>query len=352
MTNGANGRGTPAWTEEERVTLAAMLAPLVERWRLLVGLGLTLAALAAAVTVLRKPRYDAALDLATVSSAPNALSSLGGAAALLTGAGAAQGGFQVNPPLVANLLESRRVLAEVGMSTVPGSGRRVADVLADKRQDEVEAVRTLDRAVDASVSKETGLVTLHVSATDSGLARLIAGRIVDATTRAYVETARAQATQMRQAHQVRVDSAGRRLGRAQEALVGFLSANRVVSEFSATRVREDAVRRELTLANEIYMKAVGDRESAVAKELEQTPVVVVVDPLPDVLPRKPRYVVLATALGGILGLLVGLVVVYVGEGLRREARSADPQYARLRAAVAELPFVRRSAPAVRDETVG
>jgi uncharacterized protein involved in exopolysaccharide biosynthesis len=346
------GRGSALRPDGEQVTLAAMLAPVVERWRLLAVLALVFAATAAAITLLRKPRYDASLYLATVTSGQSGLS-LGGAAALLAGnAAAAQGGFQINPPLVANLLVSRRVLTEVATSTVPGTRTRVAEAVAGEPVDQAEAVRRMRRVVDADVSKETGLISLAVTSTDSALARVVAVRLVDATKRAYVETARAQATQLREAHQARVDSAGRRLNRAQEGLTAFLSANRVVAEYSGARVREDALQREVRLATEIFMKAAGDREAAVAKELEQTPVVVTVDPLPETLPQKPRFTALATALGAIAGLLVGLVVVFVGEGLRRDARGADPEYARLRDALDDLPFAQRPDAARRGELVG
>jgi uncharacterized protein involved in exopolysaccharide biosynthesis len=347
----SNGRLADGRPDDDRVTLAAMLAPVVERWRLLAGFALLFAAAAAAITLLRKPRYDATIYLATVSSAPNALAGLGGAAALLTG-GNAQGGFQVNPPLVAGLLTSRRVLTEVGMSTVPGTATRVADALAGEPLDAAETVRRMNRTVDAAVDKETGLIALHVTAIDSALARLVATRVVDAATRTYVETSRAQATQMRRGHQARVDSAARRLTRAREALVTFLAANRVVADFSAARIRQEMLDREVSLATEIYTKATSDREAAVAKELEQTPVVVAVDPLPRTLPPKPRFAALATALGGIAGLLVALVVVFVAEGLRREARSSEPEFNRLRDALRDLPFSRRGGAAGRGEMVG
>lgn len=308
------------------VTLLDLWRPVRRGWRLLLVFALGLPVLVVAALLLRRPRYSASVALATVTSTPGF--SLGGAAALLAGGaglptGGMNGGFQVSPALVSSLLESRRVLFEVGTSTAPDGRSRIVDVVAERQVPPSEVARELGKIVSTGVSKETGLVSLEVTSPDSGLARVIAERVVDATTRAYVATARAQASQLRQAHQVRVDTATQRLARAQRRYQAFLSANRALEDFSAARIQGEDLQREVALTTEVYTKAVGDREAAVAKELEQTPVVVAVDPLPAEIPRKPRYLALFAPLAAIAGLLLGLFVVFVRDAIARErARAA------------------------------
>jgi len=64
----------------------------------------------------------------------------------------------------------------------------------------------------------------------------------------------------------------------------------------------------------VYTDAVSDHQNAVARELSETPAVVIVDPIPPVLTPVPRQAVLKLILAGVLGLLVaGLVLAARGE---------------------------------------
>jgi uncharacterized protein involved in exopolysaccharide biosynthesis len=333
--------------------LAAVLAPVVERWRLLAVSGFLAAAVVAAIVLARAPRYQARIVMATVSNQPG-LSSLGGAAALL-GATTAQGGFQVSPALVASLLQSRRVLNAVGTSTLPGTRERVVDRIAGQRVAPEFVAGVMSRTLKTSVSKETGLVNLDVVLPDSALARLVNDRLLAATSRAYVETARAQASQLREAQEARVDSAARMLRNAEERLQRFVSMNRQFEQYSPRSMELQSLQRAVTLAEGIYGKAMNDRESAVAKELENTPAVVVVDPLPETLPRTPRRLALVVPLALLAAVFLSLVWIFLGEAFRRQARERTDEVERLRAALRTIPVVgsvvrRRAAAGVPTDT--
>ena len=321
------------------VTLATLLAPIVERWRAIVLTMVVFGAIGAALAVVRSIRYEAELTLATVSSSP-ALQ-LGGAAALLAGSGLSQSGFQANPALVASLLESRRVLYAVGVDTVGPGKARIVDRARDERVASDEVAREMARLVRVSVSRETGLVTVTVTHPDSALARRIAAGVVGETTRTFVQTARAQATQMRVGQETRVDSAGRRLRRAQLALQAFRTSNRGFGEYAASTLTEASLARELSLAENVYARAVGDREGAIAKELEETPVVVVVDSLPEALPAARRYIGLITLLSVFAGFMGALVWIFAAEALHRQTAAGSPDSERLREAVSRVPGLRR-----------
>ena len=302
------------------VSLRDVLIPVARRWRMLALVACIAAAIAIGLILYRGPRYEARLIVATVSSQPGL--NLGGAAALLASAGGAapaQSGLQVSPLLIADLMQSRRVLLAVGLSSLPGSSARIVDLVAEKAVRADKIVEEMDDVISARVAKETGLVSLGVVLRDSSLSREVATRIIAEVTHAYVETARAQASQLRKAQDVRVDSAKRALARLEREQQLFQQSNRTVPSFSELATRQQAQQRDVGVAEQVYAKAVSDRESAIAKELEETPVVVTIDPLPATLPPTPRRLVLFTGLAIIAALTIGILWIFVQEALRSPA---------------------------------
>lgn len=307
------------------VSLRDVLVPVARQWKRLCFAAVLAAGIAIAVIFLRGPRYEARLIVATVSSQPGF--NLGGAAALLASAGGAaptQSGLQVSPLLIADLMQSRRVLLAVGLSAPPGRTDHIVDVIAEKSVRSDKVVEEMDAVISARVAKETGLVSLGVTLKDSALAREVATRIVREVTHAYVETARAQASQLRRAQDVRVDSARRTLVRLEREQQEFHRANRTVPSFSELATSQQALLRDVGVAEQVYSKAVSDRESAIAKELEETPVVVTIDPLPVTLPPTPRRIPLFAALAIIATLSLGVLWIFVVEALRVSATSSKP----------------------------
>lgn len=325
------------------VSLRDALQPVARHWRRLALAAVSAVVVVIAVIVVRGERYEARMIVATVSSQPGI--NLGGAAALLASAGGAaptQAGLQVSPLLIADLMQSRRVLLAVGHSAAPGRQDRVVDLVANKRVREEKIVEEMDDVITVRVAKETGLVSLGVILADSALAREVARRIIAEVTRTYVETARAQATQLRHAQDARVDSARRTLARLAREQQLFQQANRTIPSYSELATQQQSLQREVGVAEQVYAKAVSDREAAIAKELEETPVVVTVDPLPAILPRVSRHIVLFTGLSMIATLTLGLLWIFVADALRapptagqpgESARDVSPMSARSRSRV-------------------
>ena len=307
------------------VSLRDVLMPVARRWRLLALVALSAAASAIGIVMIRGPRYEARLIVATVSSQPGL--TLGGAAALLASAGGAapsQSGLQVSPLLIVDLMQSRRVLLAVGLSKAPGRQDRVVDIVAEKPVPDHKIVEEMNDVISARVAKETGLVSLAVVLPDSALARELALRIIREVTQTYVETARAQASQLRHAQDVRVDSAKRTLARLEREQQRFQQSNRTVPSFSELATMQQSMQRAIGVADQVYSKAISDRESAIAKELEETPVVVTVDPLPATLPPTPRRLLLFSGLAMIAALLIGVLAIFVREALRAPDKLAEP----------------------------
>ncbi len=305
------------------VSFRDVVLPVLRQWRWLTAASVIAVALALTLLLLRARRFEAKVVVATVSSQPGL--NLGGAAALLASAGGGaaptQSGLQVSPLLIADLMVSRRVLLAVGMSTTPGAGQRVVDIVADEAVPDAKIVEEMQRVISARVAKETGLVSLAVVLPDSGLAREMARRIIAEVTRTYVETARAQASQLRRAQDVRVDSARRSLARLEQEQQLFQAANREVPSFSELATKQQSLQRDLGVAEQVYSKAISDRESAIAKELEETPVVVTVDPLPATLPPTSRRIPLFVGLTLVAVLAMGLLWIFMAEAFNPSGTS-------------------------------
>jgi uncharacterized protein involved in exopolysaccharide biosynthesis len=332
---------------EERLDFLALLTPVVEGWRLL-GVGAVgLAALVAIVTLLTPRRYRAEAALSPVAGARPATSSLGNLAATLATAGLT-GGFQLTPQRLVELIRSRTVASNVLLApVVEGASARIGDRLLNRllSPDRMETgIRVLENAIETDIARETGTVTLRAELRDSALARRITLLMVDAASRAFVASAKAQATQLRSAQELRVDSAQTRLHRAEAGLVDFLSRNRQISPFSILSVERDRLQREVTLAQQVYLQAAADREAAVAKELEATPTVVVVDSLPQVLPAARRRLILKTGLALFVGGLIIAVGLMLREQTRQRLKETDPATRRFLAGIRSSPFSRLAPP--------
>ena len=323
--------------------IAWAVAPLLERWRSLLFAGLAAGLLGLAVSLLRPERYEAKITLAAVSSArlPGGLD-MGLASSLLGNAMSA--GLQPTPALVVQLTTLHGVVYPVAMSRVDSAtGTRIIDRLAGKHisTPNPEWVdQKMSKLVDAGYDRQTGLITISVTHRDSALARMIVERIVAATGRTFVTAARAQATELRRAQVQRVDSAEHHLQALEQEMLTFNRENRSVMPYSPASLERQQLQRELDIAQNVYTHAVADREAAVAKELEDTPTVVAVDPLPSELPSVSKHTALTVAISIILALTLLSVGLIGREAAAMTDLAKSSQHERIRAALRDIPLIR------------
>lgn len=327
---------------EEGVDALTFLNPLIEKRRhIILGvIGLTLAV--GIISFIQPRKYKAELSLTPVVS-NRASSALGGIAAL---AGASlQTGYQLTPSRMLELLRSRAVLAGVGLSPVrPGGGERIIDGLLNEkynRNDAEEVARQLDKLLTTSTNKETGTIDVAVMHPDSGLARLIASRVVDSASQIFVRTSKAQAQQLRVAQEARVENAAAALATAEERLRQFNDQNRATPSYSVAGLERDRLNRAIRFAEGVYTQAATDRDAAFARELEATPTVVVQDPLPTSLPKVRKKIIQKMVITAAVSLVLLSFGVLLMELTRRRLERADPESARFRRAVSTLPQLRR-----------
>ncbi|MEO8192575.1 MAG: Wzz/FepE/Etk N-terminal domain-containing protein [Gemmatimonadales bacterium] len=329
---------------DEGIDALTLLTPLVERRRMIV-FGAILAALIVGTMAALSPRkYKAELSLTPVVNNKSS-AALGGFAAL---AGATlQTGYQLTPSRMVELLKSRTVLSGVGLSRVSTSA---TETIMDRliggryvRNDREEVAKRLNRLLVVTANKETGTITVAVEYPDSALARIVASRVVDSASQKFVRTSKAQAQQLRIAQEDRVAAAKAQLERAQEKLRQFNFSNRATPAFSMASVERDRLNREIQLSEQVYAQAATDQESAYARELEATPTVVVQDPVPEVLPKVRKRVIIKTVVSGIVSFVFLCLIVLLIDLTRRRLMRSDAESDRFRKAVSTLPRVRKSA---------
>jgi uncharacterized protein involved in exopolysaccharide biosynthesis len=326
---------------EEGVDALTLLTPLIERRRQII-FGVILVAGAVGIWAAARPRkYKAELSLTPVlnTRSPQAL---GGLAAL---AGATlQTGYQLTPARMVELLKSRVVLAGVGFSQVGAQpGQRVIDRVVDETYDLNDAedvAKKLAKLMTVGSNKETGTISVAITHKDSGLARVIASRVVDSASQIFVRTSRAQAQQLRIAQEARVANAASQLAAAENQLREFNFANRATPAFSVAGLERDRLNREIRLEEQAYTQAITEREAAFARELEATPTVVIQDPLPSKLPKVRKFIIRKTAIAAVATFVALCFFVLISDLIRRRLQRRDAESERFREAVATLPRLR------------
>jgi len=295
---------------DAELSLGALARPYRRRWRLVLAICVASWALALGVSLVPPRRYSASVVLAAVPNAHNASLS-GGLTALL---GSAQlGGIQSTPYFIAKLLLLRSVIMQVAAERVTDArGGVVIERVLERPMAEIRPTRVepaMRRILSAEVDKQTGLIALRATHEDSAVVRQVATRLVETASHTFVRVSRAQATSQRIAQAARVDSARRQLQRAEARLLAFTSANRAYTQFSPAAMSRQQLEREVSNAQTVYGQARTDYEAAVARELEETPAVVIVDDVPARLLPDPLRLQLKLVLATALGLLAATIVL-------------------------------------------
>lgn len=301
----------PTSQVDRELPVRALVRPYRRRWRLVLAIMFVAWAGALAAVLVPARRYSASMILAAV---PNARTSAlsGGLTAIL---GSAQlGGVQSTPYFIAKLLLLRSVILQVASERVADArGGTVIERVLEKPASRIRpagiepAMRDI---VSADVDRQTGLISIRATHTDSAVVRQVATRLVESASDAFKRVSRAQAASQRAAQGERVDSARQQLRRAEERALAFLSSNRSYTSFSRAAIARQQLEREVSNAQSVYAQARSDYDAAAARELEETPAVVVVDPIPGRLLPDPRQLPVKLVLASALALLVATLVLW------------------------------------------
>lgn len=265
------------------------------------------------------------------------------------------GGEELSPAFYQELLQSREILYRVASRsyTVEGMGSvSLTDLLEiDEDTEPLRVEETIEELRDDIVAiatgRETGILTIEVTTEWPDLSKAIADRLLDEIQVFNLDTRRSQAAAERVFIEARVDSARLALNAAEDAMQGFLQANRRYENSPELTFQAERLQREIARQQQVYTGLVQSFEEARIAEVRDTPVLTVLQtpffpPGPD-----DRGLLLAIALGLVLGGMAGVVLAFVIEAVRRPA-PGDPAREDFQRAwdalIGSIPLVGRRSP--------
>jgi len=325
-------------TTATHVSWYALLTPLLRGWRVIALTMFMAGAITAAVVLLSARKYRATMTLSTVFNPRMAL--MGGGLGALLNANTSMG-LQATPALIVLLSTQYGVLERVSRAPIARTGGEIIGdrlrTLEDRSIPRRDLPLALAKQFSSGIDKLTGVITISVVSRDSVFARAVATELVSEISRTFIRSSKSQATELREAMQARVDSAVKQLRRADEEFRAFNAANRIVAPYSETSLRRDELERTRNLSQTIYTQAVTDRESAVSRELEETPAVVVLDGLPRELLREPRRTAIKSIAAAFAAFILAALVLLLRAGMQRS--DAEAELADFAAAMASIPVI-------------
>ncbi len=345
-------------TDDEEVSLVALVNVLLRQRRILVGAPIVAALLLVGLGLLSQRTYTVTASFMP-QTGEGRISGLAGVAA--------QFGIEVprseagNSPLFyADLLQSRALVRSAVTSryTVAGQGgdgagatASLVDLYGIQSEDPgirlAAGIRRLGADLKVSTRRETGVVDVSVKTAWPSVSQQVVERLLELVNQFNLETRQSQASAERGFIETRLEEAKRELQVAEDSLTDFLDRNRRYENLPELRFEYERLQRGVSLHQQLYVTLSQSLEQAKIDEVRNTPVITIVEP-PD-LPLKAdsRGLARRMLLGLFLGGFVGSVWAFGRESARhtRERMPDDyEEYARLRGeAVEDLRSVWRGA---------
>jgi uncharacterized protein involved in exopolysaccharide biosynthesis len=301
-------------------------------WREVLTLAVT-GAVVGAVTVLLLPSRYRAKAAFQAENPPNEMPLGGGGIAGLLGSQLASlplgGATQNRPQLLADLLLTDAVLRHVVHATFAWEGQPQTLVTiygyASKPRPELRdylAIKKLHKAISVDVDIRTGIVRFEVEAYTPELALAVADTTLAALNEANVGLRQRRGSAERAFTAQRSADARMLLAAAESTLALFNQTNRNLQTSATLQLEQARLRRNVDMAQQLYLQLQLQEEQAALQELRNTPTISVIDP--PVLPARHSWP--NRPLGVVTGLLIGLLVAYLRLSTRPVAvgRGAAP----------------------------
>lgn len=272
--------------------------------------------LAVAYRYLSPRRYQATAAFISQSKDRTLPVGLGGLAAQLGVAG----GSTESPRFYSEVVKSRPNLEVVANSRFrdPRGGRdsvRLLDLLIPSGDSaaRIDAVlKHLQKRVATRVDVQTNIVRVSYESPYPALAAAVTNRLVGQLNEFNAHYRQSHARQRRLFIEARVSEAEARLRDAEDELKAFHVRNRSFSESPGLTVEQGRLRRRVDEQSEVYLTLRREYETARIEEVNDTPVITVIEPA--VPPRTTiglglaQIVALGLLLGGMAGILVAIAI--------------------------------------------
>lgn len=329
---------------EDEISLLELVNVLLRRWRVVLGLPVAAAFLTAAVSLVLPPTYTAATafvpEARSQGRLPSGLAGLAGQLGVSVGAEASQ-----SPRFYAEVVRSREIVDRVLLSRFvdprsrhnPPDSATLLRILRVDGDDLAQSLHNgrnkMESLVSVRVDNQTSIVTLHFDSRHPALAADVANRFVLYLNEFNAKTRQSQARERRRFVEQQVAEAERDLRQAEEELKEFYERNRSWQQSPQLVFEEGRLRRQVEIRQEVYLTLKREYETARIEEVNDTPVITVIDPaVPPQQRSKPKrklLVVLAFVLSGMVGVFWAFGAGYV----ERVRRDDDGEYREFRGLV-------------------
>lgn len=321
------------------ITLLRLAAVYVTGWRKLVVTSLIGGLLAVSITLIRGPWYTATATFVPETGNDPDLSSLAGLAGQL--GVAVSGRSAPSPDFYAELAKSPVILRPIAADTFrtsAGTAPRTLTELLRPRGSTAE--RRLERATEklsdltaAEVSRRTGMISLTVRTHWRDVSISIAQRILQRLNDFNLRTRQSRGKAERAFAETQVDDARARLRAAEDAQRTFSVENRSIAGSPTLQLEYQRLAREVSLRQQLVMSLEESFEKARLREIQDTPVITILQqPMALSIPDS-RGVVKYGVLGMMLGLMLSggylLVHALTSEARTRNDPDAEVFYAAL-----------------------
>jgi uncharacterized protein involved in exopolysaccharide biosynthesis len=330
------GPAVPPGSDE--VSLVGALNTILRRWRVVLGVPVLLAVLTGLVSLVIPPTFSASTSFVPETRSqnrlPSALIGLAGQLGVSIGADPSQ-----SPRFYGDLLTSRELLERTLLSRYPDprtagadsasllsilevDGKNSADSLA-------RGVKRLEELIAVRVDPQTSVVRVTVNARYGSLAAGIANRLVTYLNEFNTQKRQSTARERRRFSEERVAAADSALRRAEDGIKVFYERNRDWQQSPDLVFEESRLRRQVTVGQELYLTLKREYETARIEEVNDTPVITVIDdavvPQERSQPRPLLWMIVAFLLGGMMSISWALAATYV----ERSHGSAESDYREL-----------------------
>ncbi len=316
---------------EEEISVLEIVNVLLKRWRTVIGLPITTAFVVVGISFLVPPTYTAVTSFApevrSQSRLPTGLAGIAGQLGIALAADASQ-----SPQFYADVAKSREILdrlllaryADPRATQEPQDSTTLLTILQPGGRNAADSLergaRKLAGLLSVGVDAQTNIVTVRVESRYPELAAAVPNRLVAFLNEFNAQARQSQARERRKFTEERVAAGEQDLRDAEEALKRFYQANRSWQQSPQLMFEEGRLRRQVELRQELYVTLRREYETARIQEVNDTPVITVIDaavvPQRKSSPKRTLWAFVALLLGGMFGAFWAFGAEYV-ERVRR-----------------------------------
>ncbi len=336
---------------ESEISLLEIATVPMRRWRVVIGLPAGAAVVASVISLIVPPSFTATTTFVPeISTQARLPSTIGGFAGLAGQLGLPFGGDpSQSPRFYADVVKSRELLERVLLTRYPNplvatvSSKdsvtllRILGVHGRDLTDSLQrGVKKLAGLISVRVDNQTNMVRLSVETRDANLAPAVTASIVEYLNEFNAKKRQSQARERRKFIELRVGDAEQELHVAEDRLKAFYQRNRSWQQAPELVFEEGRLRRQVDIRQEVSLTLRREYETARIEEVNDTPVITVIDP--PVPPREkssPKpvlWILMAVFLGGVIGFLWAFGAEY----FERMRQANDRDYLEFRSVVQQI----------------